>query len=347
MEKHKANYCNFKLSLHVEFNHDGDKGSKPTFYLDEMNLMMLGIDHQGRIVAFNRTAELITGYTQAEVIGLDWIRTLVPQKQRRAVKDSYDNWYFGRLLKPQSNEPFASPILTKNGQECYMAWRSADIRQNGKLYAVILFGVDISKQKLAEKILREAKEFSEGIVNTARALIIGIDTTGRIHLFNNYAEELTGWPRKEVFGHDWYTTFLPATEQERVRQFVEMVLNSAAGNQDNSNYSKVIEHEIMTRDGEYRIITWSCTVVHDDQGQNVMLVGIGNDITERKRSEEKLRRLSFADGLTGLANRRYFDEEYDREWKRAVREVIPLSIIFCDIDLFKVYNDTYGHLQGG
>ena len=56
--------------------------------------------------------------------------------------------------------------------------------------------------------------------------------------------------------------------------------------------------------------------------------------------------LSQIDGLSGLANRRYFDQILVQEWSRAQRDKTILSIIFIDIDFFKVYNDTYGHLAG-
>jgi diguanylate cyclase (GGDEF)-like protein len=60
----------------------------------------------------------------------------------------------------------------------------------------------------------------------------------------------------------------------------------------------------------------------------------------------RLRDLSTLDGLTLAANRRRFDEFFEQEWRRAVRDALPFSLIFFDIDFFKAYNDTYGHLAG-
>ncbi len=67
---------------------------------------------------------------------------------------------------------------------------------------------------------------------------------------------------------------------------------------------------------------------------------------ELERSNHKLQRLSAIDGLTGLANRRCFDETLLKEWKRAQRNEKPLSLIIIDIDFFKPYNDFYGHVAG-
>ncbi|MFD2111876.1 diguanylate cyclase domain-containing protein [Thiorhodococcus fuscus] len=65
-----------------------------------------------------------------------------------------------------------------------------------------------------------------------------------------------------------------------------------------------------------------------------------------RQANEELRQLSTTDGLTRLANRRYLDEYLRREWRRHLRRGLPLVIALCDIDYFKQYNDTYGHLAG-
>ncbi len=77
------------------------------------------------------------------------------------------------------------------------------------------------------------------------------------------------------------------------------------------------------------------------------------EIQERKIIEktlqkvnQKLERLVNVDGLTGVSNRRHFDDYLAREWRRLKREQQPLSLILCDVDHFKLYNDSYGHLQG-
>ncbi|MEW5790514.1 MAG: diguanylate cyclase [Pseudomonadota bacterium] len=65
-----------------------------------------------------------------------------------------------------------------------------------------------------------------------------------------------------------------------------------------------------------------------------------------KAANEALQRLSCQDGLTGIANRRHFDETFRSEWRRAVRDHLPLSFILIDIDYFKTFNDVYGHQAG-
>lgn len=67
---------------------------------------------------------------------------------------------------------------------------------------------------------------------------------------------------------------------------------------------------------------------------------------ELKKYQDFLQNLALLDGLTGIANRRNFDERLAAEWKRAKRNRLPLSLLLLDVDYFKLYNDHYGHAEG-
>ncbi|RJP79138.1 MAG: GGDEF domain-containing protein [Desulfobacteraceae bacterium] len=88
-------------------------------------------------------------------------------------------------------------------------------------------------------------------------------------------------------------------------------------------------------------------------GQPLWLDGAIFDDSERKFAEDalqeanrKLQRLATIDGLTQIPNRRRFDEHLSNEWNRMKRDRKPISLILCDIDFFKLYNDHYGHQEG-
>ncbi len=81
------------------------------------------------------------------------------------------------------------------------------------------------------------------------------------------------------------------------------------------------------------------------QGKEAILT-IARDILERKQVEKMLEHFSFMDGLTGISNRRYFDQSLEQEWRRCLREYTSVSLIMADIDHFKIFNDTYGHQAG-
>jgi PleD family two-component response regulator len=76
------------------------------------------------------------------------------------------------------------------------------------------------------------------------------------------------------------------------------------------------------------------------------LRGTARDMTDQKRAETTLKSLAASDGLTGLANRRSFDQALAKEWSRAQRTKKPLSLLFADVDHFKLYKDLHGHQKG-
>lgn len=127
------------------------------------------------------------------------------------------------------------------------------------------------------------------------------------------------------------------------------------------SYCVGLSEEGVDHEADYRALNsdggsvWIRDVVHvlRENGATVALVGFMFDITERKRMELQLEELNRTnqellrtDTLTGIANRKAFDERIEMEFLRATRNHSPLSLLFIDIDSFKQYNDRYGHLQG-
>jgi diguanylate cyclase (GGDEF)-like protein len=86
--------------------------------------------------------------------------------------------------------------------------------------------------------------------------------------------------------------------------------------------------------------------IHDEAGKLIAVVETLRDMTDQKRAELALKTLAASDGLTGLANRRSFDQTLAMEWARAQRTRKPLSLLLCDVDHFKPYNDLHGHQKG-
>ncbi|MFH2074289.1 MAG: diguanylate cyclase, partial [Pseudomonadota bacterium] len=154
--------------------------------------------------------------------------------------------------------------------------------------------------------------------NAPGAIFIVDEETHRILQFNPFLKNWLGYREEELLGM--------TLEDLRVTE------EGAAG----SNYRK--------KDGSLVDIEETRTQVPFQKGEALLVVA--HDISDHKQMEAILRDQSMRDGLTGLANRRHFDEYLEREWKRALREKAPLSIIMCDIDFFKSFNDTYGHQSG-
>ncbi len=86
--------------------------------------------------------------------------------------------------------------------------------------------------------------------------------------------------------------------------------------------------------------------IYDEDGVLMAVVETLRDNTEQKLAQMALHSLAVRDSLTGLANRRSFDERLGADWLHAQREQTPLSLLVVDVDHFKLYNDTYGHQKG-
>jgi diguanylate cyclase (GGDEF)-like protein/PAS domain S-box-containing protein len=158
-------------------------------------------------------------------------------------------------------------------------------------------------------------------------------------------EPLLGWSQDSwASAEDWAMRIHPE-DREYVVNFC--ISQSKAGVDHEADY------RALTKDNGYVWIRDVVHVIRNEKDEVDSLIGFMFDISERKKTEEKLislqkelEALSFKDGLTGIANRRMFDSSLDTEWASALRSNQPLSLIVLDIDFFKQYNDLYGHIQG-
>ena len=103
---------------------------------------------------------------------------------------------------------------------------------------------------------------------------------------------------------------------------------------------------VMPKLGNQLYLAIDAGPIHDEDGRLIAVVETLRDMTDQKRAESALKALASSDGLTGLANRRSFDQALAIEWARAQRTRSPLSLLLVDVDHFKLYNDLHGHQKG-
>ncbi|MBT9547364.1 MAG: diguanylate cyclase [Candidatus Sericytochromatia bacterium] len=145
-------------------------------------------------------------------------------------------------------------------------------------------------------------------------------------------------------------------ENGQIKEFKWVLLNASAEKQFGKNpeiqadglfedFVTVVEKgEVLDKELflEQKQIWLHLSAVKLDDGLAVTF----RDTTERKNLEIKLAQQAQMDGLTDIANRRFFDQILQKEWQRCLRNGMPLALILCDLDYFKHYNDHFGHLQG-
>ncbi|MEA1873586.1 MAG: PAS domain S-box protein, partial [Bacteroidota bacterium] len=143
--------------------------------------------------------------------------------------------------------------------------------------------LDANNQQLiaSEKDLKKEKIFSEKIVETADAIIVGLDKDHIIRIFNQGAENITRYKKNEVIGKDWFKIFFPKEMLDEMNK----VWKKGWGVKSHSYINL-----ILAKSGEERIISWQTTGMYDsDDVSKHLLLSIGEDITDRKQAEEALR----------------------------------------------------------
>jgi len=138
---------------------------------------------------------------------------------------------------------------------------------------------DITERVVATKTLIKQKEFSEKIINTSNAIIVGLDNNHLIRLFNRGAEEITGYKRENVLGKDWFKIFFPPEILDEMHQ----VWISSWGKSAHSYINP-----IRIKNGVERIISWQTTGFYDKDVNDQLMISIGEDITDRKQMEQTI-----------------------------------------------------------
>jgi PAS domain S-box-containing protein len=149
-----------------------------------------------------------------------------------------------------------------------------DLRRAKELFEV---------RRRAEEDLRREKERAQAYRDVAGVMIVAIDARQQITLINKRACQVLGCEASEMLGKDWFEGFVPEGERDRTKAAFKYLM---AGRVEPWEY---VENLVMTRGGEARLIAWHNTVLRDGEGQIVGTLSSGEDISERRRTEEAVR----------------------------------------------------------
>jgi len=181
-----------------------------------------------------------------------------------------------------------------------------------------------------------------------------LDAERRVIIWNKACERLTGIPASEVLGttEHWRAFYdqprhcladllvLGRTDQ------LDALYVTHSDPTDSVHGLKAETWCVMPRAKKRLYLAVDAGPIHDDEGGLMAVVETLRDNTEQKLAQMALQSLAVRDSLTGLANRRCFDDKLGAEWLHGLREHTPLSLLLVDVDHFKLYNDTYGHQKG-
>ncbi|HJU99120.1 MAG TPA: diguanylate cyclase [Burkholderiaceae bacterium] len=183
----------------------------------------------------------------------------------------------------------------------------------------------------------QAERLRTIVNNMAEGLLI-IEADGRIQFTNPACDKYLGYQENELAGRSITELLNPMVAQE----YLEYFERYAAAPQTAHNHG-TREVIIRHRNGSSVCMDLTLTPMYLRQP---LFIGLLHDITHHKQSEDALQRAAMVDPLTMIANRRHFDAFLEKEWQRALRSGVPLSLVVLDVDHFKLYNDTLGHPAG-
>jgi diguanylate cyclase (GGDEF)-like protein/PAS domain S-box-containing protein len=238
-------------------------------------------------------------------------------------------------------------VATKAQDEVLAAWRKdAAVRTIfcGALLSIIsVIGFFFVRQLQARQRLAAALEAKEAdfrlLAEESSDMVTRIGMDERIQYVSPSSARVVGWRPEQLLG----TPALAGVNAEDLPQVEAMV---AALKRGEAEDARIVYRSRHREKKEIWIESTMRVTKKFGTGEINGVVAISRDMTEHKSLEQKLAALATLDGLTGIANRRHFDERLENEWTRARREGTTLSLLLIDVDHFKKFNDQYGHLAG-
>ncbi|MGP9826809.1 sensor domain-containing diguanylate cyclase [Ectopseudomonas khazarica] len=202
------------------------------------------------------------------------------------------------------------------------------------------YKVEAERREETEQRLRENRERLQLVLDLTDSSHDGLfifDSGSRELLHMNQATYATLGYRPEQFAE-----LLREDPEKLLPGFHRWLQQVREAQRD--NLSRIFQRELIRRDGSRQPAEINTQLV-ELHGREY-LIAVSRDNSERLQLEDRLQRLSQQDGLTGLYNRRYFDQRLQAELRRLRRAGAPLTLLLLDIDHFKAYNDALGHLAG-
>lgn len=253
------------------------------------------IDEQGEIRMANQATSRMFGFDHEDLIGQN-IGILMPAPYQLE-HDEYVRRYVKTGEAQIIGKGREVTARKKDGTLFPIDLAVSELRlENGRMFTGVMR--DMTDRRRTEEQLEHERTFSDSLLKTANAIVVVLDEQGRIFRVNDYMEHISGYRSDELYGLDWVTSFIPAREQESIRQLFQKTLGGTPV------HSHV--NSILTRSGEERQIAWSARRLTnaDDVGNG--LLAIGSDITELKSTERKLiqneRLAAIGQMMTGLAH---------------------------------------------
>jgi PAS domain S-box-containing protein len=153
---------------------------------------------------------------------------------------------------------------------------------SGSVGGIIMFTEIITKEVEAEAEIKKQRRNAEKYLNLAGTIIAAFDKSGKIKLLNKKGCEITGYTQDEAAGLDWIENFIPENKRSEVKNIFNTIVSGNIKKFENA------QSQILTKSGKIRTVSWSNTIIYDDDGNFEAIMSSGEDITDKKNAEKKI-----------------------------------------------------------
>jgi diguanylate cyclase (GGDEF)-like protein/PAS domain S-box-containing protein len=292
---------------------------------------------EGQIQAVNPAFVKMLGFESAEAVyALPSVATLYWTPAERAALE--------QRLDVEGEVHNAEVLLRRRDGQQVVALESARVLRDANQRIVAFEGTvaDITARKRAEQAVFAEKERAQVTLQSIGDAVITTDSEGRIDYMNPVAEQLSGWTSAEARGQaiNQVLRLLDEVSREDLENPLLRCLREG----------KVVDlaeqSVLMNRKGQEIAIQDSAAPIRDRAGNTVGAVVVFRDVTKERRLKRALSYQAVHDALTGLINRREFDNRLQNAVQSARNGEGPHALLYVDLDQFKVINDTCGHSAG-
>lgn len=302
----------------------------PLAILENITDCIMNLDAFGRITFMNGAAEKMLERSRDELLGTS-VWTSFPQAIGTPL---YDNYLASMATQHPHSFEFFYGTLNK--------WFKFHVYPGKDMFTI--YFRDITARKNNEKLRRESEQMYKMIADNSTDMISRVSMDGTYLYVSPASKSLLGYDPDELLGRHLYELLHPDDFSINEIKGLKQIIHSD---------KRLSEYRIRRKDGTYIWFETTARTILHPSGRDKEIISVSRDVSARKHVEkqlleanELLQKISTVDALTGVANRRGFDEYLKKEWKQASRMSTPLSLILIDIDYFKRYNDTYGHVEG-
>lgn len=308
--------------------------------IDSSHEAFIEMDENGVITDWNSQAERTFGWSRKEALGCKLADLILPPTMVEMHNQGMKNFLANGESK-MIGKRAELPAIDRNGKQFIVEVTISAI-QSEDHYSFTAFLHDISERKEDEAALQAEKEWLRVTLNSIGDGVITTDTFGNISYLNPVAETMTGWTNEEAAGLPLITVFDIVNEitGEVALNPVEQVLRSqrAAGLAENTM--------LVQRGGTHIPIEDSASPILNTAGDIIGVVLVFHDVTQARIMAAEMTFQAKHDSLTGLINRREFERRLEHALQTGQTEHKEHTLLYLDLDQFKIVNDTCGHMAG-